>query len=362
MKGRVLIASAGTGGHVYPALALADFLKKEGIDVFFVTSDRGESKIIVEKGYNCKELSYRGLHRRFCFENVKRVLKIGLAVFHCIKLIKYFMPDLIVGMGGYGEVPPILAGKLLGIRTLIHEQDVKPGLSTRILAPLVDRISISYEETMQFLRKDLIKKCVVTGNPVREEILKITLGATKKKWGLEGRKVLFAFGGSLGAKRVNDAIVGFLKDGGFEGSLEDWGIILVTGKENFDEVNEALRFVKSSLLMYVRVLPYIDNIWDAYGAADLVLSRAGASTVAELRVLGLPAILVPYPHSTGNHQFFNARLLEREGQAVLIKDEELTSSKLYELLKREYRIRRANRENSAQLLGKVVLNLVWKKR
>lgn len=358
MKGKVLIASAGTGGHVYPALALADFLRKEGVSVFFVTSDRGESKIIKEKGYSCKELSYRGLHRRLCFENIKRFFKVGLVILQCIKLIRDLKPDLIVGMGGYGEVPPVLAGKLLGVKTIIHEQDVKPGLSTRILAPLVDIVSVSYEETLRFLKKNIAKKCVVTGNPVREEILKVIPGMTKKKWGFDGKRVLLAFGGSLGAKRINDTLLGLLKEKAFKDFLKDWGIILITGRESFDEVSKNINYIESELLTGVRILPYIDNIWEAYGAADLVLSRAGASTIAELKVLGLPAILVPYPHSTGNHQFFNASLLEKEGQAILVKDEELTPLKLYEFLKMDFKIKQTLRENPANLLGKVVLSLV----
>jgi len=359
---KVLIAAAGTGGHVYPAIALADFLKSKGAEVFFLTSDRGEREILERKGYTYKELSYRGFYRRFCFQNVLRGLKLGIAFLQCISLLMQIKPNIVLGMGGYGEVPPILAGKLLGIKTLIHEQDVIPGLSTRLLARFVDKISLAYEETLQFLRESVVGKCVVTGNPVREEILRVTPGKAKKKWGFEGKKVLLAFGGSLGAKTINDSVLGLIREPAYKDVLDEWGIILITGKKNFKEVKQSLADLDRGNSPAFKILPYIDNIWDAYEAADLVLSRAGANTIAELEALGLPAILVPYPYSTANHQFFNARILEKKGQAIVLEDSKLNPLELYSILKKNTIVRGAfrlkHRVNPTECLGKVVLSLV----
>ncbi len=354
---RVLIASAGTGGHIYPAIAVADFLVERGADVLFVTSDRGEGSIIRGRGYRCEELSYRGLHRKFCIENIKRLIKISLAFISCYSLIKDYKPDVVLGMGGYGEVPAVLAARLAGIPSVIHEQDVMPGLSTRALAPLANKITLSYEETLSFLRWKVVNKCVVTGNPVRREILSLIPGASKDRWGFEGKRVLLAFGGSLGAKRINDAVLGLLDEPEGREIFKEWGIILITGKEDFLRVSEKVGSYKD-VSQGIRVLPYADDMASVYGAADLVLSRAGASTVAELRALGLPAILVPYPHSTGNHQLFNAKLLEKDGQAMVIRDEELSSQNILKILKSKLLRKMPPRKvESAQAIGEVVLNL-----
>lgn len=352
---KVLMASAGTGGHIYPALAVADFLSKREVEIFFITSDRGEGEIIREKGYRCLELPYRGLHRRICFDNVKRIFKVFLAVLRCYMFIKCYKPDVVVGMGGYGEVPPILAAKLVKVPTLIHEQDVKPGLSTRLLAPLVDVITLSYGETAAFLKESLRKKCVVTGNPVRKDILNIALKGSEGERKFQNKKVLLAFGGSLGAKRINDAVLELL-EASCDHVMRDWRIILITGRDDFSRVKERLDLMGNSF--DIEILPYMEDMASVYSVCDLVLCRAGASTVAELMVLGLPAILVPYPHSTGNHQLFNARLMEKEGRAIVIRDEDLTGLKLSELLKLKFERKPPKVTDSAKVIGEVILNLV----
>lgn len=351
-----MIAAAGTGGHIYPAIALADFLRERSVEVFFMTSDRGEGEIIRNHGYKCEEFSYRGFYRRFTLENFRRSIKICVVTFRSMSLISRLKPRVIIGMGGYGQVPAVLSAKFYGIPVLIHEQDVKPGLSTRILSIFASKMTLSYEKTLDFLPRWMRKKCHITGNPVRRSVLSVVPGSLKSVWGFNrDKKILLVFGGSLGARKINDVIVDLIsKREEWERTLRDWGILLITGKQDFSRV---MREVKSVGFRSIVILPYLEHMEKAYGAADLVLSRAGASTVAELRALGLSAILVPYPYSTGNHQWYNAKLLEQEGQAVVVEDSELTSAKILEILKTGLSKGSARGKDASERVGKVVLEL-----
>jgi len=351
-----LIAAAGTGGHIYPAIALADFLREKGIDVFFITSDRGEGEIVRNHGYKCKEFPYRGFYRRFTLENFRRSIKICLVTCKCFSLIGELKPRVVIGMGGYGQVPAVLSAKLYGIPVLIHEQDVKPGLSTRFLSFLADRITLSYEDTLSFLPRCVRKKCQVTGNPVRKSIISVVPGGFKSRWGFQGdKKVLLAFGGSLGAKSINDVVIDLIsKKKEWERTLKNWAILLITGRRDFLRVKKRVLEIGFNSIV---VLPYLEGMEKAYGAADLVLARSGASTVAELEALGIPAILVPYPYSTGNHQRYNAELLQRKGQAIVIEDSELTSERILEVLKMDLLRKSSMRKDATQSVAKVVLEL-----
>ncbi len=335
---------------------MADFLSEKGIDVFFITSDRGEGEIVRNHGYKCKEFPYRGFHRRFTLENFTRSIKICLVTCRCVSLIGKLKPRVVIGMGGYGQVPAVLSAKLYGIPVLIHEQDVKPGLSTRFLSFLADKITLSYENTLSFLPKRVRKKCRITGNPVRKSIISVVPGSFKSRWGFQrDKKVLLAFGGSLGAKSINDVVINLIsKREEWERTLKNWAILLITGRRDFPKVKKKISEIGFEPIV---VLPYLEDIEKAYGAADLVLARSGASTVAELKALGIPAILVPYPYSTGNHQRYNAELLEKEGQAIVIEDSELTPARILEVLKMDLSRKPPERRDATQSVGKAVLEL-----
>jgi len=320
---RLLLSGGGTGGHIYPALALAEGIRQVLPDckIMFVGAHGGiEEKIIPAAGYKLKTLNISGIDRSSPRKAVASLLKIPGALQKAGQLVKDFRPDVVVGTGGYASFPVVYAAARQGIATAIHEQNAYPGIANRFLAPRVDLVMLTFAEAMDRLKA---RRIVTTGLPVREKVLKA--GAMRKALAYPDQQkgvTLLAFGGSLGAQTINQAVWELL-------ALvdENWRIIWVSGISSYDDWYEQLAQAEG-IKAQVELHPYLEDIEKAMLASDLALCRGGASTLAELTVMGLPAILIPYPYAAENHQEKNARSLEAAGGARVIINRELNGIRL----------------------------------
>jgi UDP-N-acetylglucosamine--N-acetylmuramyl-(pentapeptide) pyrophosphoryl-undecaprenol N-acetylglucosamine transferase len=320
---KVLIAGGGTGGHVFPGIAVAEELKRlhPGAEVTFVGSRRGLEAISVpEAGFRLRFMEARGFPRRAWWRWPGAALANLIGLVQALFIVMAERPDVVLGTGGYVSAPVAFAAWLLRKPLILQEQNSIPGLANRWLGRIADEVHLSFVEARSyFTRKDHLK---VTGNPVRAYILSGDRESAFQEFGLTpGRPTVFVFGGSRGARRINQAAVDAMR------RLKDrvdvqW--ILQTGREDHEWVKAEVE--KDQLP--ARVVPFLRRIHQAYAAADLVVCRSGAMTLAEIAVCGTPAILVPYPHAAHNHQVVNASNLVDRGAAAMILDRELTGERL----------------------------------
>ena len=329
---RVIISGGGTGGHIYPGLAVARSLeeKYERVEILFVgTADGLEADIIPKAGYELQTIKAEGFARRISLQLIKAVTKTGIGVIESFQILKDFGPDLVLGTGGYVCGPIVLAAALKNTPTIIHEQNAYPGLTNRLLAKVVDKVALSNEAAQDYFKEE--DKITITGNPIRPEILAKEEKVAYQELNLKaGPKTILVFGGSRGAKSINQALLGVYQH------LKQLNVqvLHVTGKKDFDRIAAKAkeRGINDFESGKIRIKSYLYNMEAALSAADLVISRAGATGLAEITASGLPAILIPYPHATDNHQAHNARALEEEGAARVILDKDLTADKLWSLL------------------------------
>jgi UDP-N-acetylglucosamine--N-acetylmuramyl-(pentapeptide) pyrophosphoryl-undecaprenol N-acetylglucosamine transferase len=323
---KIILSGGGTGGHIYPALAIAGEIKRRNpaAELLYVGTQRGlESKIVPPSGIPFKTIDISGIDRSSMLRASKALIKFPFSFFQARDIIKDFKPDIIVGTGGYVSYPIVLAGTFMDVKTLIHEQNAIPGLANRNLARRVDCVLLTFEEARKYVEAKCIK---LTGLPVRQEIL-----AIDRKWdkyGTERNKFnLLAFGGSLGAASINQAMLQLVELYRNENIQITW----IAGQSGYQEMKDALKkkIDAKSIICTINILPYMYNIEEALAIADLAVCRAGASTICELEVLGLPAILIPYPYAAENHQEKNARALEDKNAALMIIDEFLNGETLY---------------------------------
>ncbi|MEE1352004.1 MAG: undecaprenyldiphospho-muramoylpentapeptide beta-N-acetylglucosaminyltransferase [Clostridia bacterium] len=324
---RVILAGGGTGGHINPAISIADYAKahNDNFEALFIGTQRGlEHKLVPKAGYNIKYIDIAGFNRKNLLKNVSVMKKLIKARKDCRRIIREFKPDCVVCTGGYVSGPVIMAAAKEGIPSLIHEQNVYPGLTVKGSEKYVKYLAVSFDETVKLMKEK--DKCVVTGNPIRTEIINANKESAREKLGINKPFVL-AFGGSLGAQRINDTVVSIipkLKDNG--------GIKLLfgTGERNYENVkNAAYANGLTDEDKDIEIIPYIDNMAEVMAAADIVIARSGAITVSELAAMGKPSILIPSPNVVRNHQEQNAREFEKAGAAAVITEDELTSERLY---------------------------------
>lgn len=316
---RVVVSAGGTGGHIYPALAIINKIKEKEPDSEFLyigTTDRMEATIVPEMGYNYVGVEIKGLNRHNPFKNIS-VLKAFLkAIKTAKKEIKKFNPDIVLGVGGYVTLPVLYAAHSLKIKTFIHEQNSIPGLSNKLLNKKVDAIGVSLPSSLNHFDK---KKTTYTGNPRSEEVISVAK-VDKKKYGLSKNKKLVLFVmGSLGSKTVNDMMKEILP----KFSKKDYEVLFVTGKNYFEEYENI-----KNLPDNVKLVPYLNDMLGIMKDTDLIISRAGASTISEITALGLPSILIPSPYVTHNHQEENAKVLENNGASIIIREKELNAEVL----------------------------------
>lgn len=328
MKMKIVIAGGGTGGHVFPALAIAKAIQKEYPDaeITFVGTVRGiESRIIPREGYRIRFVRSEGLVGKNMVSTIRSVMKVPLSLIDASRILKEILPHLVLGVGGYSSGPVVFCARLMGIPTVIHEQNTLPGLTNRMLGKIADTIAVTYHESMSYFPQD---KTYLTGNPVREEITHGDRERGCRTFHLDGRRfTVFVFGGSLGAGHINHAVGEALVY--LEPVKDRIQFLHQTGEEEFDRMKEVYRqrgFTGT-------VVPFAYDMADAYAVADLLVSRAGATTLAELTACGKAAILVPYPLSAGNHQVINARKLWDIGAAQMILDRDLNGETLAEMIR-----------------------------
>jgi UDP-N-acetylglucosamine--N-acetylmuramyl-(pentapeptide) pyrophosphoryl-undecaprenol N-acetylglucosamine transferase len=325
---KVVIAGGGTGGHIFPALAVARELINviADVQVTFVGTARGlEAKIIPREGYDIRFIRSEGLVGKNICKTVRSIARIPLSMKDSYRLLKDIKPDLVFGVGGYSSGPVLLCAKMMGVPTIIHEQNTMPGLANKMLGKFVDTVAVTYHESIHFFPQD---KTYLTGNPVRAEILKGNKDRGCKNFSLDSNCfTIFVFGGSRGAHSINSAVSEALEY--LEPLKDTIQFLHQTGESDCDSMKQtylARRFRGT-------VIPFAYEMADAYAVADLIISRAGATTLAELTACGKAAILVPYPHAAGNHQEINARKLLDMGSAQMILDRDLNGKSLADLIK-----------------------------
>ena len=324
---RVLFAGGGTGGHINPAISIADYaaLKDKDFEALFIGTESGmETRLVPKAGYKLRCIDIAGFDRKHLLRNVSVLRKLVKSRRDCINIIKEFKPDCIVCTGGYVSGPVAIASKKTGVPSLIHEQNVYPGLTVKGAEKYVTYLALSFEETVNQMKKK--EKCVVTGNPIRGEILKADKAASREKLGVNKPFVLI-FGGSLGADRINGTVIDMLDKITAENKIE---LLFGTGVRNYDKIMQEIKDRNITIGENIKITAYIDNMDECMAAADLVVSRAGAITVSEIAALGKPSILIPSPNVVRNHQEQNAREFEKQGAAAVITEDELTSDMLYD--------------------------------
>ncbi len=325
---RIVIAGGGTGGHIFPALAVAKELKKtiSDVSITFVGTVKGiESKIIPKEGYDIRFIRSEGLVGKDLVSTGRSLLRLPMSLMDSRRILKEIGPDLVMGVGGYSSGPLVLCARLMGIPSLIHEQNTLPGLTNRILGKFADSVAVTYHESMKYFPPE---KTYLTGNPVREEILKGVRDRGCKTFSLDRELfTIFIFGGSSGAHNINHAIGEALVY--LESFKKNVQFLHQTGEKDFDAVKE----IYSSKGFKGTVLPFAYEMADAYAVADLIISRAGATTLAELTACGKASILIPYPYAAGNHQEINARKLWDAGAAQMVLDRELNGKTLSDMIR-----------------------------
>jgi UDP-N-acetylglucosamine--N-acetylmuramyl-(pentapeptide) pyrophosphoryl-undecaprenol N-acetylglucosamine transferase len=307
---RVILAGGGTGGHLFPGVAVArEFKRRDAMnEILFVGTKQGiEFRVLPKEGFKLELLTVKGIKGRGLRGWLDALYGVPASLWRSLRIIRRFRPDCIIGLGGYASGPFLAAGRLLGVRCAIMEQNLRPGFTNKLLARFVDRVFTAYRESAAYFPSARLSQ---TGNPVRWT--KLPEAPRSEKF------TLLIFGGSAGARRINFAVVDALKQ------LTDLKAELFVIHQTGQSDHAAIRDAYAALPFGAEVLPFIDKMDEAYARADLVLCRAGATTVAELTAYGKAAILVPYPYAIYDHQRGNAQALKERGAADMILDRELT--------------------------------------
>ncbi len=320
---RVVFAGGGTGGHLYPAMAIAEEFQRrvENFQCVFIGTERGiEARVVPQQGYRLELVPVRGLLRQVTLRNLLVPYYLIKSIGQCLRVFSQFQPDLIIGTGGYVSGPALLAAWLSRRKFAVQEQNSFPGLVNRWWGERADLVFLSFAESRKFFRRQAHLR--VVGNPVRTGFNRENRESAAKKWELQQDRItLLAFGGSQGARKINELMLAILPQ--FQ-TLENFQVLWATGAQNFDEVVR-----RAGQVRQIKIVPYIDDMASAFSLADFVLCRAGASTIFELAYYGLPSLLVPFPYATADHQTFNARVLEQAGAGRLLVEKELTAEKLF---------------------------------
>jgi UDP-N-acetylglucosamine--N-acetylmuramyl-(pentapeptide) pyrophosphoryl-undecaprenol N-acetylglucosamine transferase len=323
---RIVISGGGTGGHIYPALATLDQLKKRYPDteVLYIGGERGlEKDIVPAAGYKFEAVKVQGFKRSLSLDNVRTVTMFLSATNRAKKLLREFRPDVVVGTGGYVSGPVLYAAQTLHIPTVIHEQNSVVGVTNRFLARKATKVGVAFEAALSEFKTGL---ATVVGNPRAQQVVE---GQGDFDWASLSlspeRPTVLIFGGSQGALKLNASMVDAISK--FDG--KPYQVIFATGAKRFDDVRKSMAAHEINDVENVKVVPYIDNMPQLMPKVDLVVGRAGATSLAEQTALGLPMILIPSPYVTNDHQTKNARALVAAGAASMITEPELTGERLF---------------------------------
>ncbi|MDO0821742.1 undecaprenyldiphospho-muramoylpentapeptide beta-N-acetylglucosaminyltransferase [Desulfosporosinus nitroreducens] len=326
---RVILTGGGTGGHIYPALAIAKGLlaRDANTQILYVGIQDGmEARLVPEAGIAFKGISGKGLPRRLSLDTIKVIGKSFKALWETKNILREFHPDLVVGTGGYVSGPVVLTASLFNVPTMLHEQNALPGITNRILARVVRRVMVTFPESIAHF--GVKNKLELVGLPVRQEIGQISREAGAKRFGLRPDQLtLLVTGGSRGARTLNQAMIAVLE---YLAKRPDIQVIWATGTVTYAETIE--EFGKKGISWECpqwRVLEYLKDMPEALACADLYVGRAGAASLAELMVAGIPSVLIPYPFAAENHQEHNAQALVQAGAAQIILDSECDGERLW---------------------------------
>lgn len=328
---RVIIASAGTGGHINPGIAIANKIKKENpkSEIIFLGTKRGlENDLVPRAGYELKTVEAYGLSTKISIQNIKNNIKTLKGVGQAKKIVKEFKPDIVIGTGGYICGAAILAAKKYKIPTMLHESNAFPGKAVKMLSKKVDTILVGFEEAKERLPN--AKNIVTTGTPTKIKDLQLSQiqkNEIKKQLGLINDKpVVLVFGGSQGAKAINNVITKIINNK----MNKEYQIMWAPGPIQFDIIKKQIK--NMSELKEVKIVPYIYNMEEVMNASDLIISRSGAMTITEIAKVGKPAIFVPLPYVSNNHQEYNAKVLKNVDAAEIVLNKDLDAEKLNKLI------------------------------
>ena len=330
---KVLFAGGGTAGHINPALAIAGYVKERQPDaeILYIGCKGGmEERLVPQAGFNFKGITVQGFRRKVSFkalkENIVTVKKAITAGKDAKKIIEEFQPDICIGTGGYVSGPVLRAAAKLGIPTMIHEQNAYPGVTNKMLSKHADRVLLAMPDARQHFKGHC--RFVDTGNPVRGEILVQEKAAARRQLGLDERPVILSFGGSLGARKINESLADVIARSAQDGRYQHIHAYGQYGKWFPDLLKEKGADLEKATNLDIR--EYINDMPVCLAAADLVIARAGAITLSEIQVKGKPSILIPSPNVAENHQYHNAMSLVKQEAAVMIEEKDLTPEKLTE--------------------------------
>jgi len=323
---RVVIAAAGTGGHINPGIAIANKIKQmdQSSEVLFIGTNRGlENDLVPRAGYELKTIRAYGIERKLSLQNVKKLYFTMKSIGEAKKIIREFKADVVIGTGGYICMPVVIAANQMKIPTLLHESNAYPGVSVRLLSKKVNAVLLGFEDAKKRLPK--AKKVVVTGNPTKikkKQISNTEKADIIKNIGLKTDKpIVLVFGGSQGAQSINKSFIEIIKNK----KNTSYQIIWAAGPAQYSDIETELKKVNIDIknIENTKIVPYIYNMEEIMNIADLVVCRSGAMTITEIAIVGKPAIFIPFPYATENHQEYNARVLEKIGAAKIILDKEL---------------------------------------
>ena len=321
---RVIVSCGGTGGHIYPGIAIADKIRERSpeTEILFVGTKNGmENNLVPASGYDIKGIDARGFDRKHLLSNFKTVREILKGSHEVISILDEFKPDIAIGTGGYVTGPVLMQAHKRGIPCYIHEQNARPGVANTLISTFADKVFTSFEGTQKRFRHP--ERALLTGNPVRSEFSTLDRNRCREEIGLkpEDRMVLI-FGGSLGAQVINEETFQLIRR--LEEAGRDIKVIFVTGNRYYEEIRQIVDGHRDGKLPdFVTLMAYAYNMPQLMCASDLVVSRSGAIAVSEIAACGRPSILIPSPNVTSNHQFYNAKALADKGAAVLLEEKYL---------------------------------------
>jgi UDP-N-acetylglucosamine--N-acetylmuramyl-(pentapeptide) pyrophosphoryl-undecaprenol N-acetylglucosamine transferase len=327
-KLRIVIAGGGTGGHLYPGLALADTFRaiRPETEIVFIGTKQGlEARVVPESGYQLVFIPVRGLLRKITLQNLLFPFRLAISILKCLRFFRQFRPHLMIGTGGFTSGPALMAAKIMRIPRVIEEQNSYPGVANRRVGQKVDAVFLTFENAKKYFTGQ--KNIFVYGNPIRSALGGFSRRESCRYFGLDERKkTVLIFGGSQGAKRLNEIVHDALSD---LLKLQSVQVIWIVGPSWFEHWKNS----KIAAAKNLKILPYVEAMGKAFAVTDLAVCRAGATTISELVTCGIPAIYVPFPFATGDHQTANAKAVVEVGGGELIHQKELTAEVLLERLK-----------------------------
>ncbi len=323
----IILAGSATGGHIYPAIAIADKIRRKNpeANILFVGAKKELGSTIVEdNGYRIRYIDIQGINRKNLIKNVAVARDLALSAVQIKKIFRQFKPDMVIGTGGYVSGPVLKEASKKGIKTYLHEQNAVPGLANKMAQKYADKIFVAFEESAQHFKDQ--SKVILTGNPIRKGF--ITSGAVdyRQQLGIGGKNFsILIFGGSGGADKINETTVRLLE---MIRENKDITVFFITGRRQYWDVLEGLKARGIPSDERNRIIEYSEAIHEYFAAADMIISRSGALTVSEITACGKPSILIPSPNVTGNHQYYNAKPLEDAGAAIIINEKDLSAESL----------------------------------